>query len=44
LAIVRGIIELHGGRVWVAGAPGGGAAFHIALPLAEDDDANGAPR
>jgi two-component system sensor histidine kinase ResE len=35
LAIVRGIVELHGGRVWVADAPGGGAAFHIALPRAD---------
>ncbi len=34
LAIVRGIIELHGGRVWVEDAPTGGAAFRLALPRA----------
>jgi PAS domain S-box-containing protein len=44
LAIVRGIVELHGGRAWAEGAPGGGAAFHIALPMVEDNDVNGAPR
>lgn len=42
LAIVRGIVEVHGGRAWVEDAPGGGVAFHIALPLAGDNDVNGA--
>ncbi|HEU5330904.1 MAG TPA: chemotaxis protein CheB [Thermomicrobiales bacterium] len=37
LAIVRGIAELHGGRVWVESAPGEGAAFHVALPRAQQD-------
>ena len=40
LAIVQGIAELHGGRVWAAGAPGRGAAFHLALP--HSGDGNGA--
>ncbi len=33
LAIVRKIVELHGGTVRVDDAPGGGAAFHVWLPL-----------
>jgi PAS domain S-box-containing protein len=32
LAIVKKIAELHGGRAWVDGAPGGGAAFYVSLP------------
>jgi len=32
LAIVRQIVEQHGGRVWVESQPGLGATFHFALP------------
>ncbi len=32
LAIARGLVELHGGRIWAESGPGGGAAFHVALP------------
>lgn len=32
LALVKRFTELHGGRAWVEGAPGGGAAFHVLLP------------
>ena len=32
LAIARGIVELHGGRMWAESSPGEGAAFSIALP------------
>jgi signal transduction histidine kinase len=32
LAIVQGLAGAWGGRVWVDDAPGGGAAFHVALP------------
>lgn len=32
LALVKRLAELHGGRVWVDDAPGGGAAFHVTLP------------
>jgi PAS domain S-box-containing protein len=35
LSIVRSIVAAHGGRVWATDAPIGGAAVHVALPLAE---------
>jgi signal transduction histidine kinase len=34
LAIVRGIVEGHGGRVWVESAPGHGTAFLFSIPAA----------
>jgi two-component system sensor histidine kinase KdpD len=32
LAIARGLVEAHGGRIWVEDAPGGGARFVFVLP------------
>ena len=32
LAIVRRIVEAHGGRVWVESEEGNGATFHVTLP------------
>jgi signal transduction histidine kinase len=32
LAVVRELAALHGGRAWVADAPGGGARFVLELP------------
>lgn len=32
LAIAREIVQAHGGRIWVASRPGGGALFGFALP------------
>jgi hypothetical protein len=36
LAIVRRIMQLHGGRAWVESDVGGGATFWIALPRDEE--------
>lgn len=36
LYICRGIVTVHGGRIWSEDAPGGGAAILFTLPLAND--------
>jgi two-component system, sensor histidine kinase and response regulator len=33
LSISKGLVELHGGRIWVESAKGHGAAFFVELPL-----------
>jgi CheY-like chemotaxis protein/two-component sensor histidine kinase len=32
LAVVRQLVDLHGGRVWVEPNPSGGSTFHVVLP------------
>jgi two-component system sensor histidine kinase KdpD len=39
LAICRGIIEVHGGRIWAENRPTGGAVFRFTLPLKPVDSA-----
>lgn len=36
LAICSGIVQAHGGSIWVEDRPGGGSIFKFALPLAAD--------
>lgn len=35
LTVCKGIMELHGGRIWAEARAGGGSAFRFALPAAE---------
>jgi len=32
LSIVKGLVELHGGRIWVESEVGRGSSFHVTLP------------
>jgi PAS domain S-box-containing protein len=36
LAVVKRIVERHGGRVWFESTPGEGTSFHFTVPAADD--------
>ena len=36
LTICRGVVDAHGGRIWIGDAPGGGAEFHVWIPARRD--------
>jgi two-component system sensor kinase FixL len=38
LSICRTIVEAHGGRIWVEGAPGGGAVFRFTLRAGSEEE------
>ena len=37
LAVCKGLVEAHGGRIWVENRQGGGAIFQFTLPLSETE-------
>jgi len=37
LAVAKGLVEAHGGRIWAENRPGGGARFTFTLPLKAPD-------
>jgi two-component system, OmpR family, sensor histidine kinase KdpD len=43
LAIARGIVEAHGGRIWVESGAGGGARVAFTVPVGDEEIDDGRP-
>jgi two-component system sensor histidine kinase KdpD len=43
LAICRAVARLHGGDIWAADSPMGGARFEVTIPMVEDTATVGTP-
>jgi two-component system sensor histidine kinase KdpD len=43
LAVSKGLVEGHGGQIWIEETPGGGATFEFELPLSESHTIAPAP-
>jgi signal transduction histidine kinase len=43
LAIVRGIVQVHGGRITLRSQPEQGSAFLVRLPLEQPQPSGGVP-